>query len=473
MGLTLAIDFGSTYTKLVAMDLDRAELVGVAQAASTVGTDITIGLRQAMKKLKTLTGVKQLETSRILACSSAAGGLRVVAVGLVSELTTKAAEQAALGAGAKIVGTYSYGLSEEDIKSIEQTAPDIILLTGGTDGGDEKFLLHNAGVLASSLWDGPVVIAGNKKIAQKARSLLEAANKFATVTENVLPELDKLNVEPSRATIREIFMRRITHSKGLDKAQSLVGEIIMPTPMAVLQGARLLAEGAGDEPGLGDLIVVDVGGATTDVHSITEGTPTRQGVVTKGLPEPYAKRTVEGDLGIRYNARVILRIAGEKEVMERTTLAGRAFTKLPDLNAAVEFLSCNIGAVPGNEIESCIDVGLASAAVDIATRRHAGRIEEQYFPAGKVWIQYGKDLTKVRSVIGTGGIFAYGEDPLRVMKSAGFDHGHPESLRPMEPEFFIDQRYILYGVGLLSQVAPVEALKIMKKHLKKVGDAVF
>ena len=163
MGLTFMIDFGSTYTKLVAVDLDKAELVGVTQAASTVDTDITIGLRTAMEKLKTSINIAEIDTDHILACSSAAGGLRVVAVGLVKQLTTKAAQEAALGAGAKLVGTYSYGLSEDDIKHIEQTAPDIILLTGATDGGDEECILHNAKVLATSRWDGPVVIAGNNQ----------------------------------------------------------------------------------------------------------------------------------------------------------------------------------------------------------------------------------------------------------------------------------------------------------------------
>jgi uncharacterized protein (TIGR01319 family) len=470
MGLTLAIDFGSTYTKLVAIDINRVELLGVTQAASTVDTDITMGLRIAMEKMQTSLGVANLDIDRILACSSAAGGLRMVAIGLVRQLTTKAAEEAALGAGAKIIGTYSYGLSEHDIKCIEQTVPDIILLTGGTDGGNEKFIIHDAEVLAASEWNGPVVIAGNKRAASKAQSILQAADKYAIVVDNVLPELDKLNVEPARDTIREIFMQRITHSKGLDKAQSFVGEIIMPTPMAVLQGARLLAEGAGEEPGLGDLIVVDVGGATTDVHSIADGSPTRQGVIVKGLPEPYAKRTVEGDLGIRYNAKVILKVAGEKQVIERITHTKGSMTQQPNLNAAVEFLSSNVETVPRNEAESCIDIGLASTAVDIAMRRHAGSIEEVYFTSGKARIQYGKDLTKTGSVIGTGGIFAYGQDPLCVLKAAGFDSTHPESLKPLEPKFYIDQRYILYAVGLVSQVAPIEALKVMKKHLKAIKD---
>lgn len=471
MGLTLAIDFGSTYTKLAALDLDAEELVGWSQAASTVDTDITIGLRTALEKLQTYIGVERLDTDRVLACSSAAGGLRVVAAGLVRQLTTQAAEEAALGAGAKIVGTFSYGLSEDDVSRIEQIAPDIILLTGGTDGGDEKVILHNAEALAASECSPPVVIAGNIKVAKKAQSLFEAAGKYATVVENVLPELNQLNVEPARAAIRDIFMRRITHSKGLDKAQAFVGDIIMPTPMAVLKGASLIAEGAEEEEGLGDLIVVDVGGATTDVYSIAHGYPTREGAITKGLPEPYAKRTVEGDLGIRYNAKVILQIAGKKQIMEKMALAMGTLPVEVDLDSAVDYLSCHIGAVPKSEGESYIDIGLASAAVDIATRRHAGKIEEIYFPTGKVWIQHGKDLTKTKTVIGTGGIFAYGEKPLCVLRAACYDHCSPESLRPTNPEFFIDQRYILYATGLLAEVAPVKAIRIMKKYLKRVKNA--
>jgi uncharacterized protein (TIGR01319 family) len=468
MRLTLAIDFGSTYTKVVALDLAAEQLVGVAQAVSTVNTDITIGLRTALEKLQMVVGAGKLNADRILACSSAAGGLRVVAVGLVRELTTKAAEEAALGAGAKIVGTYSHGLSPDDAGRLEQTAPDIILLTGGTDGGDDKVILHNAAALATCKLSSPVIIAGNKIVAQEAQSFLHMAGKYAVIAENVLPELDRLNVEPARAAIRDIFMQRITHAKGLDKAQALVGDIIMPTPMAVLKGAALLAQGTEGEGGLGDLIIVDVGGATTDVHSVGNGYSSRQGVIIKGLPEPYIKRTVEGDLGIRYNARSILEIAGQKKLMEKLAFSNRPLPEKIDFDARVEYLSTHIGAVPQNEEQSLIDIALASAAVNIATQRHAGKIEEMYFPVGEVWIQYGKDLTKTKSVIGTGGIFAYGQESRCLLRAACYNQNSPMSLRPMDPEFFVDEKYILYAVGLLADVAPTEALRIMKKHLKRL-----
>jgi uncharacterized protein (TIGR01319 family) len=465
MGLTLAIDFGSTYTKVVAIDLSKEDLVGVAHAASTVDTDITRGLQIALEKLGI--GIENANVERILACSSAAGGLRLVAIGLVRVLTTKAAEEAALGAGAKLVGTFSYGLSPDDVKEIEQIRPDLILLVGGTDGGDKETIIHNAALLGASHLESPVILAGNRIAAHEAQSLLEAGNKHVIVVENVLPELSRLNVEPTRCAIRETFMRRITHAKGLDKAQSLVGDIIMPTPMAVLEGAKLLAEGVEGESGVGELVIVDVGGATTDVHSVANGFPSQENVVVKGLPEPYVRRTVEGDLGIRYNAHSILQIAGREKIEARMAFSTTVSPQL-DLETAVQYLSNNIDAVPQSEEELLIDIGLASTAVDIATQRHAGKIEDVYFPTGKVRIQHGKDLMKTKCVIGTGGIFAYGREQHRVLEAACYSRSSPESLRPVAPEFFIDERYILFAVGLLAEESRVEALRIMKKYLKKV-----
>jgi uncharacterized protein (TIGR01319 family) len=179
MGLTLAIDFGSTYTKVVAIDLPKEDLVGVAHAESTVDSDITLGLQTALERLTKTIGIERAHIERTLACSSAAGGLRLVAIGLVRVLTTKAAEEAALGAGAKLVGTFSYGLSPDDVKEIEKTAPDLILLVGGTDGGDRETIIRNAALLSASRLESPVIISGNKMAAHEAQLLLEAGNKYA------------------------------------------------------------------------------------------------------------------------------------------------------------------------------------------------------------------------------------------------------------------------------------------------------
>ncbi|MCX6583027.1 MAG: methylaspartate mutase accessory protein GlmL [Candidatus Aminicenantes bacterium] len=459
MKLTLAIDFGSTYTKVAAFDLEKAELVGTAQAGTTIDADITIGLRAALTQLETTIKKKgqTIEIQRMLSSSSAAGGLRMIAVGLTKALTTRAAEEAALGAGAKLIDAYSHRLTPGDIAAIEAKTPDLILLAGGVDGGNEENIIKNAHSLALSRIQSPIIIAGNKTAVPTVRNVLEKAGKYAAVVENILPELDRLNTGPARDAIREIFIARITHAKGLDKARQMTGGIVMPTPMAVLKGAGLLSKGFRGEPGWGDLMVIDVGGATTDVHSLGYGRPSHGDVILKGLPEPWDKRTVEGDLGIRCNAPVIL-----EKIKEETRDVSDQMTSY------VHYVSTHVAHTPRDEKEALMDATLAAKAVETAIRRHAGKIEERYFPTGKVKVQHGKDLTACQYLIGVGGVLAYGRDPYRVLKSACFNPLYPESLCPAAPDFFVDKDYILFAAGLLSEIAPLQALKIIKKSLGKI-----
>lgn len=464
MDIALLIDFGSTYTKVTAIDLHAEELVGRTQAPTTVGTDIMVGLRNALQQLEDSTGLKSEEIDTRLACSSAAGGLRMAAIGLVPELTAEAAKQAALGAGAKLISVYSFALTSRDLRQLEASSPDLILLAGGTDGGNSNFILRNASALAASSVRAPIVVAGNRAASDEVDTILRQGGKESILTENVLPGLDRLNVEPARATIREVFMRRIVHAKGLDGAESFVGCILMPTPMAVLSAAQLLADGTVGEKGLGELVLVDVGGATTDVHSVGQGRPRREGVVLRGIPEPYAKRTVEGDLGIRYNASTIVEAVGRKAVLAHAGLEEIAV----ELETAVQVRIARTEMVPEDEAGLALDVGLARAATEVAVRRHAGFLESAYTPCGRVDIQHGKDLTEVQSLIGTGGIFAWGSAPRRVLEAALYDGQDPLSLRPRQPRMYVDAPYILYAIGLLASVAPGKALRIAKRHLREV-----
>lgn len=457
--LVLLIDFGSTYTKAVAIDVANETVAGIAYAPSTVDTDIMEGLQQAIATLANEHGIRKSQLIRRLACSSAAGGLRLVACGLVPDLTSEAAKRAALGAGAKVIKTFSYELGRQEVEEIEDLKPDIIQLAGGTDGGDMRVILANARKLADARITAPVIVAGNKSVAREVEEILRLNGKHVEVTENVLPELTKLNVEPARNRIRELFMRRITHAKGLDRAEKYVGNILMPTPMAVLNAAKLAAEGTRAVPGLGDLLVVDVGGATTDVHSVAEGSPKRPDVVQRGLPEPYVKRTVEGDLGLRYNARTIVEIASPAAV--DTFLPGGE-TRLVEWGHRV---SASTSTLPNSDDEHRMDVVLARIATEIAVKRHVGTVEAVPTPQGKVYVQYGKDLTGVPMVIGTGGIFAYGRDSRSILEAALFSDADPFSLRPQAASLTIDASYIMYAIGLLTTIAPDQALRIFKKSL--------
>jgi len=459
------VDFGSTFTKAVAIDLDEDRIIGQGRSASTVAKDITTGLKWALEELETNSQRKCVEESRLrLACSSAAGGLRLAVIGLVPNLSLNAGRLAALGAGAKLVGSYSYKINRSEVSQIERLSPDIIMLVGGTDGGNEEVILHNARMISGSKRFVPIVVAGNKACADDLKNILESDGRYVKVVDNVLSDLDKLNVEPSRAAIREIFMERIIHGKGLDQAEQFIDNVIMPTPMAVLKAAELLSVGVGKERGFGELMIIDIGGATTDVHSIAHGYPKDQQVLRRGIPEPFTKRTVEGDLGIRFNASSILETAGEQRILENMSEPG----SIVDLAGRVKYLSEHTETVPMEENDFWLDIALARTALEIAVERHVGHLEQVYSPSGTVLVQLGKDLMEVRNVIGTGGIFAYGRESLRILEGALFSQEDPLSLKPKSPEFFIDRSYILYAIGLLAEKEPEKALRIGKKYLQKV-----
>ena len=465
MPITLAVDFGSTYTKVVAIDCDGELLLGVAQSPTTVGEGVMVGLDRALARLESASGVKRGDMARRVASSSAAGGLRMVAIGLVPDLTAEAARRAALGAGAKVLRAFSYELSRRDLDELARLAPDMILLSGGTDGGDRKTILGNANALAAARLQAPVVVAGNRAVEDEVEEILRRGGIDCTTVENVLPELDRLNVEPARAAIRSIFMHRITHAKGLDQAEAFVGQIVMPTPMAVLEGARLLA--AGDNgAGMGDLVVVDVGGATTDVHSIGSGAPSTPGLVPRGLPEPFAKRTVEGDLGIRINAPTIVETAGIARVV--SGLGERL--DADQVLARVRQLAVEVGRVPQEDVEHDLDTVLAGLAVDAALERHAGQVTTSYTPMGPVQLLHGKDLSAVATVIGTGGVFAHGRNPRRALEAARYNPASPTSLRPRDPALLVDRHYLLFAAGLLASIAPRAAANVMRRHLTEAED---
>ncbi|MFA7271030.1 MAG: methylaspartate mutase accessory protein GlmL [Sterolibacterium sp.] len=466
MNLCLLIDFGSTYTKVVAVDLDGEEILAVAQSPSTVDTNVMQGLQKAIELLKPKLGQVELKAEVKLACSSAAGGLRMVAIGLVTELTAEAAKRAALGAGAKLMRVFSYQLNRREIAEIEEIRPDMILLAGGTDGGNQEAILHNARLLTASSLVTPIVIAGNKEVADDVADLLKSAGKPAYVTENVMPDLENINVEPVRELIRNIFMERIVHAKGIDKANDFVHDIIMPTPMASLNAAKLLADGTKEEPGLGELIIIEVGGATTNIHSISK-MDTLPGLIQKGLPEPYAKRTVEGDMGLRINATSILNIVGKEKITESCGGVPGAEDSHA-VETAVHALTADPSSTPSTEADFRIDHALASTAVNIAVQRHAGEILTMYTASGPLMVQYGKNLSDIKTIVGTGGIFAYGHEPRRILENALDTSDAKLSLRPRSANFYVDRQYILFAMGLLSQRYPDKALRIMKKSLTKV-----
>ena len=464
MDAYLLVDFGSTYTKLTVVDIEKEEIIATAKDITTIEDNIMIGYDKAYSKIEQILKDKNVNFIKKLACSSAAGGLKMIAIGLVPDLTAEAAKRAALGAGARVLKVYSYELTLTEIQEIKNSDLDIILLAGGTDGGNKECIIHNAKMLAENEVKLPIVVAGNKVASDEIRQIFTDAKMYFIITSNVMPQLSKLNVEPAREEIRKVFMDKIIDAKGLSNAEELVKGILMPTPAAVLKAARILSEGSDEESGLGDLIVIDIGGATTDVHSIAEGEPTKAGVTVRGLEEPFAKRTVEGDLGMRYSAVSLREAAGSRKMRK---YLGDTERKI-DIDANCKYRIEHIKMVPISKEEIDFDEAMAKVATELSLERHVGTIESTHTPMGAMYTQIGKDLMEVKYMIGTGGVLIHSDNPQDILSAGAFSAENPMYLKPRNATYLLDKTYILSAMGLLSEDYPDKAVRIMKKYLVQV-----
>ncbi len=461
METVLLIDIGSTYTKAAIIDLERLSIVRRSQSLTTINNNILIGLKKVLLKLE---GWEKAHYK--LACSSAAGGLKIVAIGLVPELTAEAVRRAALGAGSRILKTYCYELTAEDIMEISQLKADIILLAGGTDGGNKEVILQNAHKLAKEEIKCPIIIAGNRAVEANVKNILTKAGKVSYITENVMPELEELNIEPARNKIREIFLNTIVQAKGLNKVKEFIDGIIMPTPAAVLKSASLLAQGYKDNPGLGELIVVDIGGATTDVHSVAQGEPVDTKIKWRGLEEPFIKRTVEGDIGMRFNAPSLMKIIGEESIKNQVYKLTGNHINSSELKNYLSKIHKQVNYLPISKNEKIIEKILAKNATQIASARHVGNVKKFYTPMGSSYIQEGKDLRNIKTVIGTGGIIAYSEKPELIMQGVLYkNQNSTQLLSPINPNILLDRKYIMALAGLLANVEPLKSLQLLKKYV--------
>ena len=457
----LLVDFGSTYTKLVCVDLENEYIIGTSKAATTVETNVLEGYDQALEWLiKDHPEIKGI--SGISACSSAAGGLKMAAIGLVEELTVEAAKRACLGAGAIVKIVFSHHMTKREVKKLKETDIDIILLAGGTDGGNMECIIHNANRLKEGNVEVPIIIAGNKDASDEIDELYEGTNMEYYIVDNVMPQLKKLNVKEAKHRIRKIFIDKIIEAKGIKKAEDKIGEIIMPTPEAVLLAAELLSNGYEDEEGYGEIMIVDIGGATTDVHTMGEGYPKRTEVILKGLQEPFAKRTVEGDLGMRYSANALLSIVSNfefKKYFEEDDNCEH------DISTSLKRRASNVDFIPKTKDEEEFDKAIAKICCDVSMSRHVGHVEVVHTPLGDMYYQTGKDLTDLQYVIGTGGVLINHNDAKKILKQVNKKSDKMLELRPANPSILIDRSYILASMGLLSQKHPKIALKLMKQYL--------
>lgn len=446
-------DIGSTFTKLTVVDLDDPSRHFRSQAPTTVETDVRDGFMAAVRAIEEQHGPRFEDAAYRAASSSAAGGLALVVSGLVPRLSAEAGRIAALGAGAKLVGTLSYRITKADVETLRDLRPDIVLLTGGTDGGERETLIANAQALAG--WDAcpTVIVAGNREVSDEADAILSDAGIRSVLRPNILPELDRLVIEPVRDAIRNEFLTNIVHAKGIDRVRAHLDADILPTPGVVLDGVQLLAAREFDR----GVMAVEVGGATTNVHSSTDASA-EEGVVVRGLHEPDLKRTVEGDLGVRWNAETILMLAGEDWFEQRG---------VDDQGALADYVhrvTATPSTLPSGETERSFDALLATFAAQTAIARHCGRQREVMLPEGPVLVQEGKDLRKLEVVLGTGGSVVSADDPAGILESA-LVSDDPFALLPSSARILIDTDYALYATGLLAGPHPDASIELARQSL--------
>jgi len=446
----LVAEIGSTTTVVngfTNIGTDTPIFVGQGHAPTSVNEgDVRIGLQGAINRLSQNLGVKEIAYGKMLAASSAAGGLRMTVHGLVHDMTVRAGKEAALGAGANIHMTTSGALREIDLEEIEEINPNLILLAGGTDYGERDTAVKNAELLSHLKTKAPVIYCGNIENQKVVRRIFEKTNRKIYITENVYPKLDQLNIEPVRELIHQAFEEHITEAPGMKHVREMVGGTIMPTPGAVMECAKMLYQE------IGDVAVVDVGGATTDIHSVTDGS--EEIALIQMSPEPQAKRTVEGDLGVYVNARNLAQLIGFQKLEKET-------------NVNVEQVLEEYQPIPITKEQLALTSTLAWHAASMALKRHAGRLYYVYGAGGRRTFAEGKDLTQVRWLIATGGALTRlpGRDGIlkrliNINESGEMLYPKPHQMKVLE-----DKHYIMAALGVLCRDYPEDAAVLIKSDL--------
>ncbi|MGH3336535.1 MAG: glutamate mutase L, partial [Nocardioides sp.] len=330
--------------------------------------------------------------------------------------------------------------------------PDVVLLTGGTDGGNAEPIRLAAQALVDSGLSGPVVVAGNVDARDDVGRILGSIPHV--LADNVVPRIGVLAPESARSAIREMFLAHVIGGKHLSTRADFARLVRGATPDVVHTAVELLARGLDPEkPGAGDVVVVDVGGATTDVHSVVELDPEAGSTEAGGLSREVVAttpvtRTVEGDLGMRWSATSTVAEAG-----------------LCDLAEAAEHRRTDPDYLPDTDHETEIDEAIAAAAAGLALRRHAGRSRVVVSPEGRVVERSGKDLREVDLLVCSGGVFRNGlpgvaERALEGSTGADVEGGWQ---LPRQPRVVVDHDYVLAAAGLLAGRHPQAAYRLVTR----------
>ena len=434
MARRLCVDFGSTFTKAVLVDSSGA-VVATAATRTTIDTDVLDGYDALCRELE-----PHGEVDEVLACSSAGGGLRLAVVGYERDVTAQAGHRVGLSAGARVVHVACGPMSGPDVAALRASAPDLVLLVGGTDGGNADVLLHNATRLAKARIGAPVVVAGNVEARPAVTAVLGSTGRQVSVADNVLPAIGVIAPESARTAIRHAFLEHVIGGKGLSRGPRFAAMVQAPTPDAVLGGVEVLADLID-----ADVMVVDIGGATTDVYSALRPQGEDAGFAKDVVAPLWQARTVEADLGMRWNAEGVVEAARREHL------------DVPDgLEAYAAHVAARPGHLPLEAGEHALDVALARTAALVAVRRHARPPAPGSGP---------RPLADVRLVIGSGGVLRHASPQERdtVLGALTTDHVGGWKV-PRDAATVTDTAYLVFAVGLLRAAHP-ETARRLAAHL--------
>jgi uncharacterized protein (TIGR01319 family) len=469
----LATDCGSTTTKAILIErgADGYRLVVRGEAPTTVEApfeDVTRGVLNAVREVEELAGRKILDGERILtpqkgeegvdlylSTSSAGGGLQMMVSGLVLQMTGESAQRAALGAGAIVMDVIALNdgrRPHEKIKRLRQLRPDMILLSGGTDGGDVKRVAEMAELLRAAEprarlgagYELPVIYAGNRDAVPIVRACLEQRVALSVVP-NLRPRLEQENLKPARDAIHELFMEHVmAHAPGYKKLMSWTPVPVMPTPGAV----GIIIEMVAKRDGVA-VVGVDIGGATTDVFSVFQG---------------VFNRTVSANLGMSYSVSNVLAEAGIENILRWVPFE----VDEVDLRNRIKNKMIRPTTIPQTLEDLVIEQAIAREALRLAFEQHKslavglkGIQSERTISDIMTQTETGASLVNLSDLgllVGSGGVLSHA--PRRVQAALMMvDAFLPEGLTQLA----VDSIFMAPQLGVLSTVHEEAAAQVFER----------
>ncbi len=469
----VATDCGSTTTKAILIKLVDGEyrLIVRGEAPTTVEApfeDVTRGVLNAIREVEELSGHEILDGEDIihpndgtrgvdlyLSTSSAGGGLQMMVAGVVKSMTAESAERAALGAGSIVMDVMASNdgrLPHEQIERIRHLRPDMILLSGGIDGGTITHVVELGQIIAAAdpkarLGAGynlPVIYAGNKDATEEVVKLLEEKTSLYKV-ENLRPVLERENLGPARDKIHDLFMEHVmAQAPGYGKLMGWTDAPIMPTPGAVGSMIEAIANRQGIE-----VVGVDIGGATTDVFSVFQNT---------------FNRTVSANLGMSYSVSNVLAEAGIDNVMRWVPF------KLPELSVRNRIKNKMIRptTVPQALDDLKLEQAIAREALRLAFVQHKNfavslKGVQQERTISEAFSQSASGATLVNMMdldllVGSGGVLSHA--PRRQQAAMMLIDGFlPEGVTRLA----VDSIFMMPQLGVLAEVHEQSATEVFDK----------